>query len=101
MKCGDIAKVVCIEGEGQLRKRILDLGLTCGVEVKLVRIAPLGDPVEIELRGYRLTVRKSEANIVVLEPCSCCGSEEVPSDGGSDEPACQDSEESNKEGGSE
>ena len=82
MKCGDTAKVVRVEGEGQLRKRILDLGLTCGAAVKLVRIAPLGDPVEIELRGYRLTVRKSEAEIVVLEPVSCaCAGDDSPAEG--------------------
>lgn len=74
MKCGDTATVVNVTGSGQLRKRILDLGLTKGAEVKMVRIAPLGDPIEIELRGYRLTVRKTEASIVELEmgsPASC------------------------------
>ena len=70
MKCGDTARVVNVEGEGHLRKRILDLGLTRGVEVKLIRIAPLGDPVEIELRGYRLTVRKTEADIIEFESTS-------------------------------
>ena len=69
MKCGDTATIVNVSGEGQLRKRILDLGLTKGVDVKLVRIAPLGDPIEIELRGYRLTVRKTEASIVELDNC--------------------------------
>ena len=67
MKCGDVARVVNVAGEGHLRKRILDLGITRGVEVKLIRIAPLGDPVEIELRGYRLTLRKSEADVVEFE----------------------------------
>ena len=50
MKCGDTATVVTVSGSGQLRKRVLDLGLTRGTEVKMIRIAPLGDPVEIELR---------------------------------------------------
>ncbi len=67
MKCGDTATVVRVTGSGQLRKRVLDLGLTRGAKVKLVRVAPLGDPIEIELRGYRLTVRKAEASIVELE----------------------------------
>ncbi|MCQ2085630.1 MAG: FeoA domain-containing protein [archaeon] len=66
MKVGDVAVVSNVTGEGQLRKRILDLGITKGARVKLVRIAPLGDPVEIELRGYRLTLRKTEAVIVDL-----------------------------------
>ena len=65
MKCGDTATVVTVSGSGQLRKRVLDLGL--GTEVKMIRIAPLGDPVEIELRGYRLTVRKTEASVIELE----------------------------------
>ncbi|MBE6526155.1 MAG: ferrous iron transport protein A [Thermoplasmata archaeon] len=105
MKCGDTAKVVCIEGEGQLRKRILDLGLTCGVEVKLIRIAPLGDPVEIELRGYRLTVRKSEASIVVLEACSpscsCDGGEAPAEEPVVEEPAVQNAEAETVSGGAE
>ncbi|MCQ2069969.1 MAG: ferrous iron transport protein A [archaeon] len=67
MKQGDTATVVNVSGEGQLRKRIMDLGLTKGTEIKIVRIAPLGDPIEIELRGYRLTVRKTESSIVELE----------------------------------
>ena len=67
MKCGDTATVVTVSGSGQLRKRVLDLGLTRGTEVKMIRIAPLGDPVEIELRGYRLTVRKTEASVIELE----------------------------------
>ena len=67
MKCGDAATVVAVSGSGQLRKRVLDLGLTRGAEVKMIRIAPLGDPVEIELRGYRLTVRKTEASVIELE----------------------------------
>lgn len=92
MKRGDTAKVVCVEGEGQLRKRLLDLGFTSGAEVRMIRIAPLGDPVEVELRGYRLTVRKTEAAIVVLEasegccacsepePQACAAAEEAPAE---------------------
>ena len=67
MKCGDTATVVTVSGSGQRRKRVLDLGLTRGAEGKRIRIAPLGDPVEIELRGYRLTVRKTEASVIELE----------------------------------
>lgn len=69
MKRGETATVVCVKGEGQVRKRVLDLGLTRGAKVTLIRRAPLGDPVEIELRGYRLTLRQGEAHIVELEKC--------------------------------
>lgn len=68
MAVGDVAAVVNVSGEGKLRKRLLDLGLTKGVRVTLVRKAPLGDPIEIELRGFRLSLRKTEASIVELEP---------------------------------
>ncbi|AGI47294.1 Fe2+ transport system protein A [Thermoplasmatales archaeon BRNA1] len=75
MRCGDTATVVNVEGEGHLRKRILDLGITRGVDIKMVRIAPLGDPIEIELRGYRLTIRKTEADIVELSDIRRPGTE--------------------------
>ena len=67
MSVGDIAVVTNVSGSGQLRKRMLDLGLTRGAKVELIRIAPLGDPIEIQLRGFRLTVRKVEAEIVELD----------------------------------
>lgn len=68
MDIGDVAAVMNVSGEGKLRKRLLDLGLTKGVKVRLIRKAPLGDPIEIELRGFRLSLRKTEASIVELEP---------------------------------
>ena len=68
LKLGESAVVVNVGGEGQLRKRFLDLGITTGTRVTMARIAPFGDPVEIQLRGYRLTLRKSEASIVEIEP---------------------------------
>ena len=76
MKVGDCAVIKNVAGEGQLRKRMLDLGLTKGCRVKLIRMAPLGDPIEIELRGFRLTIRKNEAEIVELEiEGKCCCSD--------------------------
>lgn len=76
MKVGDCAVIKNVAGEGQLRKRMLDLGLTKGCRVKLIRMAPFGDPVEIELRGFRLTIRKNEAEIVELEiEGKCCCSD--------------------------
>ena len=68
LKLGESAVVVNVAGEGQLRKRFLDLGITKGTTVTMARIAPFGDPVEIQLRGYRLTLRKAEAAIVEIEP---------------------------------
>lgn len=56
-----------ILGERSIRHRLLEMGLTRGTSVQLVRVAPLGDPIEVELRGYRLSVRKSEASRVTLE----------------------------------
>ena len=68
LKVGDSAVILNVRGEGQLRKRLLDLGVTKGTKVTMVRIAPFGDPIEIQLRGYRLTLRKSEAAIVEIGP---------------------------------
>lgn len=56
-----------VQGECSIRHRLLEMGLTRGTAVQLVRVAPLGDPIEVELRGYRLSVRKSEASRVTLE----------------------------------
>jgi ferrous iron transport protein A len=67
MSVGDIAVVTNVSGSGQLRKRMLDLELTRGAKVELIQIARLGDPIEIQLRGFRLTVRKVEAEIVELD----------------------------------
>lgn len=55
-----------IEGEGKIRRRLLDMGVTPGAEVVLKKKAPLGDPIEVTLRGYELTLRKSEAELVTL-----------------------------------
>ncbi|MBR1888814.1 MAG: FeoA domain-containing protein [Candidatus Methanomethylophilus sp.] len=67
MAVGDVAVVTNVSGSGQLRKRMLDFGLTRGAKVELIRKAPLGDPIEIQLRGFRLTIRKVEADIVELD----------------------------------
>jgi ferrous iron transport protein A len=61
LKVGESAQVTGIEGEDAISVRLMEMGLIPGVEVKLLGKAPLGDPLEIELRGYRLSVRKSEA----------------------------------------
>lgn len=59
--------VVKINGEGNIRRRIFDMGLTPGADIYLRKKAPLGDPIEITLRGYELTLRKSEANLVEVD----------------------------------
>ena len=61
---GQNTKVVKIHGEGALKRRIMDMGITKGTEVKLVKVAPLGDPMELELRGYHLSLRKADADLV-------------------------------------
>ncbi|MFQ5411019.1 MAG: ferrous iron transport protein A [Phycisphaerae bacterium] len=64
---GEYGHVAQIRGEAGLRHRLLEMGLTSGTLVELVRLAPLGDPVELNIRGYRLSVRKSEAAAVIIE----------------------------------
>lgn len=68
---GERGVVRRIEGEGRIRRRLFDMGVTPGAEIGLCRLAPLGDPVEIALRGYRLSLRKSEAACVVMEAEKC------------------------------
>ncbi len=63
---GERGAVVRIEGEGQIYRRLLDMGITPGAEIVLRKLAPLGDPVEVTLRGYELTLRKAEAASVVM-----------------------------------
>ena len=64
---GSTVKVVKIHGEGAVRRRIMDMGLTKGVEVYVRKVAPLGDPVEVTVRGYELSLRKADAEMVEVE----------------------------------
>jgi len=66
-KIGETGLIKKVEGEGRLRRRLFDMGVTPGATVYLRKKAPLGDPLEVTLRGYELTLRKSEAELVVLE----------------------------------
>ena len=66
-KCGDTVKVVKIHGEGAVRRRIMDMGITKGSEIFIRKVAPLGDPVEITVRGYELSVRKNDAQCVLVK----------------------------------
>lgn len=61
LKIGEKATVVAVHGEGAVRRRLFDMGITPGAEVYLRKKAPLGDPIEIAIRGYELTLRKAEA----------------------------------------
>lgn len=64
---GETGQIVNVEGEGRIRRRLFDMGITPGAEVYLRKKAPLGDPIEITIRGYELTLRKEEAELVTLE----------------------------------
>lgn len=67
VQVGQTAKVKKIDGEGAVKRRIMDMGITKGVEVYIRKIAPLGDPVEITVRGYELSVRKADAEMIIVE----------------------------------
>lgn len=67
IKVGKTARVVKLHGEGALKRRIMDMGITKGVEVKVRRVAPLGDPIELTVRGYELSIRRSDAEMIEIE----------------------------------
>jgi len=64
---GQTARVVKLIGEGALKRRIMDMGITKGVDVYVRKVAPLGDPLEVTVRGYELSVRKSDAENILIE----------------------------------
>ncbi|MDP4119190.1 MAG: ferrous iron transport protein A [Bacillota bacterium] len=66
-KVGETLKVVKLHGEGAVKRRIMDMGITKGVEVHIRKVAPFGDPVEINVRGYELSIRKADAEIIEVE----------------------------------
>lgn len=66
-KIGDTVKVVKLHGEGAVKRRIMDMGLTKGTEVFIRKVAPLGDPVEVNVRGYELSIRKEDAEMVEVQ----------------------------------
>lgn len=67
VKCGQTVKVKKIEGSGAVRRRIMDMGITKGSEIYVRKVAPLGDPIEVNIRGYELTLRKYDAEMIVVE----------------------------------
>lgn len=67
VKVGDTVRVVKLHGEGALKRRIMDMGITKGVELHVRKVAPLGDPIEINVRGYELSLRKADADMIEVE----------------------------------
>ena len=67
VQIGESARVVKIHGEGAIKRRIMDMGITKGIEIYVRKVAPLGDPVEITVRGYELSLRKAGAESIEVE----------------------------------
>ena len=67
VKIGETVKIVKLHGEGAVKRRIMDMGLTKGVEVYVRKVAPLGDPIEVTVRGYELSIRKADAEMIEIE----------------------------------
>jgi ferrous iron transport protein A len=67
VKIGETVRVLKLHGEGAVKKRIMDMGITRGVEVYVRKVAPLGDPIEVTVRGYELSLRKEDANMIEVE----------------------------------
>ena len=66
-KCGETVKVLKIRGEGAVKRRIMDMGITKNTEVFVRKVAPLGDPVEVSVRGYELSLRKADAEMIDVQ----------------------------------
>ncbi len=64
---GSTVKVVKLHGEGALKRRIMDMGITKGIEIRVRKAAPLGDPIELTVRGYQLSIRKADAEMIEVE----------------------------------
>ncbi len=65
--CGETVTVVKLQGEGALKRRIMDMGITKGTQIFVRKVAPLGDPLEVQVRGYELSVRKRDAENILVE----------------------------------
>ena len=65
--CGQTVKVTKLNGEGPVKRRIMDMGITKGVDLHVRKVAPLGDPMELNVRGYELSVRKADAEMIEVE----------------------------------
>ncbi len=67
VKIGETVRVVKLHGEGAVKRRIMDMGITRGVEIYVRKVAPLGDPIEITVRGYELSLRRADAEMIEVE----------------------------------
>ena len=67
VKVGETAKVVKLHGEGAVKRRIMDMGITRGVDIYVRKLAPLGDPIEVNVRNYELSIRKADAEMIEVE----------------------------------
>ena len=67
VKVGGTVSVVTLHGEGAVKRRIMDMGITKGVQVHVRKVAPLGDPIEVTVRGYELSIRKADADMIEVE----------------------------------
>lgn len=67
VKVGDTVRVVKLTGQGATKRRIMDMGITKGVEIYVRKVAPLGDPIEVTIRGYELSLRKADATMIEVE----------------------------------
>lgn len=65
--CGQTAKVSKLTGEGPVKRRIMDMGITKGVDIYVRKVAPLGDPIEVTVRGYELSLRKADSEMILME----------------------------------
>ena len=67
ISCGQTVKVLKLTGEGPVKRRIMDMGITKGVEIFVRKVAPLGDPIEVTVRGYERSLRKADAEMIIVE----------------------------------
>ena len=74
VKCGETVTVQKLQGEGPVKRRIMDMGITKGASVYVRKVAPLGDPVEVTVRGYELSLRKGDADMILVERLVCSDS---------------------------
>ncbi|MCI5502184.1 MAG: ferrous iron transport protein A [Lachnospiraceae bacterium] len=65
--CGQTVKVTKLTGEGPVKRRIMDMGITKGADIYVRKVAPLGDPIEVNVRGYELSIRKADADMIIVE----------------------------------
>lgn len=70
LECGNSARVLRLESMGVVKRRIMDMGITKGIIITMRKIAPLGDPIEVTVRNYELSLRKEEAEKIIIEPCA-------------------------------